>query len=146
MTITRWIPRSSLIDYHNEIDNLLDSFFGSKSNEETECALCPRVDIKELEKSYSVNIDLPGVDKKDVTINVNKDILTIEGEKKPGKDADKYKYHRSERAFGKFRRSFRLPELVDTSSIDAVFEDGVLNITVPKREEALPKNIEIKIK
>ncbi|MCD6204806.1 MAG: Hsp20/alpha crystallin family protein [Candidatus Marinimicrobia bacterium] len=145
MTITHWIPRSSLIDYQREIENLLDSFFGSRPEEETECAISPSVDIEELEKSYSINIELPGVNKKDVSINVNEDILSIEGEKKPGKDTNKYKYHRRERTYGKFHRSFRLPDIVDTNSIDAVFKNGVLNITIPKRKENLSKNIEIKI-
>jgi len=146
MTITRWIPRSSLINYHNEIDHLLNSVYGTEAGNKTECTICPKVDIEELEKSYSLHIELPGVSKKDVNINVKENILTIEGEKKSEKDSKSDKYHRNERVFGKFHRTFRLPDRVDRDQINAEFSDGVLSITIPKLEEALPKQIEVKIK
>lgn len=145
MTLTKWIPKSSLINYHNEIDRLLDSVFGTKDEIAGEYTICPRVDIEEFEKSYSIHMELPGVSKKDVTINVKENILTIEGEKKSGKDSKSDKYHRSERVFGKFHRTFRLPDQVDTEKIEAVFNDGILTVSIPKLEEALPKQIEIKI-
>ncbi|MBU0713242.1 Hsp20/alpha crystallin family protein [bacterium] len=146
MTITRWIPRSSLINYHNEIDHLLNSVYGTETDSKNECSICPIVDIEELDKSYSLHIELPGVGKKDVNINVKENILTIDGEKKSEKNSKSDKYHRYERVFGKFRRTFRLPDLVDKDQIEAGFSDGVLTITIPKLEEALPKQIEVKIK
>jgi len=146
MTITRWIPRSSLINYPNEIDRLLDSVYGTKTATKNECTICPNVDIEEFEKIYSVQVELPGVGKKDVSINVKDNILTIEGDKKSEKDSKSDKYHRSERVFGKFHRTFRLPEQVDMDKIEAVFSDGVLSLNIPKLEEALPKQIEVKIK
>jgi len=146
MTITRLIPRSSLIDYHNEVEHLLNSVYGTETNSENECSICPSVDIEEFEKSYSLHIELPGVDKKDVNINVNENILTIDGKKKADKNSKSDKYHRNERVFGKFHRTFRLPDLVDRDQIDAEFSDGVLSITIPKVEEAFPKKIEVKIK
>lgn len=146
MTITRWIPRSSLLDFQSEVDNLMDSIFGTKSQTDDECLICPTVDIEEFEKHYLLHFELPGVNKKDVSINVKDNILTVEGEKKAGKKSDSDKYHLNERMYGRFQRSFRLPEAVDTENIEAEYVDGVLNLTVPKLAEALPKQIEIKVK
>jgi len=147
MTITRWIPKSSLMNYPNEFDRLFNSVFGSNPEAATnECYFCPEVDIEEQEKMFSVNVELPGVNKKDVSINVKDNVLTIEGEKKSAIDAKSDKQHRSERIYRKFKRSFRLPELVDQDKISATFIDGILNVSIPKLEEALPKQIEVKIK
>ena len=146
MTITRWIPRSSLINYPNEIDRLLDSVYEKKADIKNECSIWPDADIEEFDKSYSLHLELPGVGKKDVNINIKENILTIEGDKKSEKDSKSDKYHHNERVFGKFRKTFRLPDLVDRDKIEAVFTDGVLSISIPKLEEALPKQIEINIK
>ncbi|HDP67691.1 MAG TPA: Hsp20/alpha crystallin family protein [Candidatus Marinimicrobia bacterium] len=146
MTITRWIPRSSLLGFQNEVDRLMDSVFGTEPETADECLICPSVDIEEYDKYFLLHFELPGINKKDVTINVKDNILTVEGEKKAGKKSDSDKYHLSERVYGKFRRNFRLPETVDTENIEAEYVDGVLNLTVPKLAEALPKQIEIKVK
>ena len=146
MTITRLTPRSSLINYHNEIDHLLNSVYGKKAETNNECLICPNVDIEEFDTSYSLHLELPGVGKKDININIKENILTIDGKKKSGKDSKSDKYYHSERVFGKFRRTFHLPDLVDRNKIEAVFNDGVLSISIPKLEEALPKQIEVNIK
>jgi HSP20 family protein len=108
----------------------------------------PRVDIAETETSITVHAELPGIDKKDVKITVNNgNILTISGEKKResrSENLDK-NYMRIERSYGSFARSFTLPDSVAAENINAAFENGVLNITIPKKEPAKPKELEVTI-
>jgi HSP20 family protein len=147
MTITRWIPKSSLITYSNELDRWLDSAFGPNAvDSEKECYFCPKVEIDEQEKKYLLDIELPGVQKKDITLKVEDNLLTIEGEKKAKQTSKSKPLYRSERSYGKFRRSFRLPREIDRDQVDATFKNGVLRIEIPKLEEALPKQIEVKVK
>lgn len=108
----------------------------------------PRVDIAETDSALTVHAELPGIDKKDVKITVNDgNILTIAGEKKrEEKTEDKEKnYMRIERSYGSFARSFTLPDNVSTENINAAFDNGVLTITVPKKEPAKPKELEVTI-
>jgi HSP20 family protein len=147
MTITNVLPRRSLIKYPDNFDRLLDSFFGSLSNfEKGECYLCPKVDIEENENEYKVHAELPGVKKGDVKITLKDNILSIEGEKKSEKKSKTDNYHFNERIFGKFKRSFELPNIVNQESIGAEFKSGMLQISIPKSKEAKPKQIEVKIK
>lgn len=108
----------------------------------------PRVDVAETDGSITLHAELPGIDKKDVKITVNEgNILTIAGEKKrEEKTEDKEKnYMRIERSYGSFARSFTLPDNVATENINAAFDNGVLTITVPKKEPAKPKELEVTI-
>lgn len=108
----------------------------------------PRVDVAETDGSITLHAELPGIDKKDVKITVNDgNILTIAGEKKrEEKTEDKEKnYMRIERSYGSFARSFTLPDNVSTENINAAFDNGVLTITVPKKEPAKPKELEVTI-
>jgi HSP20 family protein len=106
----------------------------------------PAADIAELENEYLVKLELPGVNKDDVGITVESNILTIRGEKKFEKDEKKDNFHRIERTYGSFERSFTLPSTIRTDKIDAVYKDGILTVSLPKAEEAKPKQIEVKIK
>ncbi len=147
MTITNVLPGRSLIKYHDDFDRLLGSFFGSLPNIEREaCYLCPNVDIEENDNEYNIQVELPGVKKGDVKITLKDNILSIEGEKKSEKKAKSDNYHFSERIFGKFKRSFELPQTVNQESISADFKDGMLQISIPKSKEAKPKQIEVKVK
>jgi HSP20 family protein len=108
----------------------------------------PRVDISETDNAISVHAELPGIDKKDVKITVNDgNILTISGEKKREEKSENLEknYMRIERSYGSFARSFTLPENVAAENINAAFENGVLNITIPKKEPAKPKELEVTI-
>ncbi len=108
----------------------------------------PRVDVAETDGAITLHAELPGIDKKDVKITVNEgNILTIAGEKKrEEKTEDKEKnYMRIERSYGSFARSFTLPDNVSTENINAAFDNGVLTITVPKKEPAKPKELEVTI-
>jgi HSP20 family protein len=89
--------------------------------------------------------ELPGVDPKDVDIRIENNVLTLSGERKLDTEVQRENYHRVERAYGSFTRSFTLPSSVDTGNVKADFKDGVLRITLPKREEAKPKQIQINV-
>jgi HSP20 family protein len=106
----------------------------------------PAVDIAEQENAYEVKMELPGVNKEDVKISLESNILTIRGEKKQEKEEKQKNLHSVERTYGSFQRSFTLPTTVKSDKIDAVFTDGVLSITLPKIEESKPKQIEVKVK
>jgi HSP20 family protein len=147
MTITNVLPARSLSKYHDDFGRLLNSFFGTLPNIGRETGyLCPQVDIGENENEYTVQVELPGVKKGDVKITLKDNILTIEGEKKFEKKSKSDNYHCSERTFGKFMRSFELPQTVNQESIGAEFENGILRIAIPKSKAALPKQIEVKVK
>jgi HSP20 family protein len=147
MAVTRWDPRSTLSTFQREISNLIDSFFGPTSEEGASLStLIPPVDIEEKDKEFRISVELPGVKKDDVKINLKDNVISISGEKKQEKKVDKENYHRIERTFGKFQRSFTLPDYVDIENIDAGYKDGILNITVPKLKESVSKQIEVKVK
>ena len=105
----------------------------------------PSVDIKETKDTYIVKGELPGVDKDDVDVSIDDNTLTIRGEKKSEKDIEEHQTHRTECVYGSFERSFSLPKQVDINNVQASFRDGVLNLTIPKAEEAKPKQIQVKI-
>ncbi len=104
----------------------------------------PSTDIIENKDNFVVHIELPGVKKEDVKITLQQNVLTISGEKKQESEAKEQDFHRVERSYGKFMRSFRLSSLVKGDAIDANYKDGILTIKLPKAEEAKPKEIEIK--
>ena len=127
--------------------DLLDRFFEDfelpiRFGEETE--FTPAFDVSETEKELIVRAEVPGMDKKDININLSEGLLTITGEKKHDKKEENENYHCFERRYGKFSRTVRLPSALDTEKVDAVYKDGVLTITLPKSETVKPKKIEIK--
>lgn len=147
MTLVKWNPRRSLFDFPRGIDQFFETFFSPISEEEASIpAFNPAVDIKEKEKELQVTAELPGINKEDVKVSLKDDLLTISGEKKSKKEVKDENHYRMERVYGSFHRCFRLPNIVDSENISADFKDGVLNIRIPKLKEALPKQIEVKIK
>jgi HSP20 family protein len=105
----------------------------------------PAVDIIEDDKEFVVKAELPEIKKEDVQVTVENGVLTIHGERKTEKDEKNKRYHRMERSYGSFTRSFSLPEGADTSKIRAEFKDGLLQIHMLKSETAKPKHIEVKV-
>lgn len=106
----------------------------------------PACDIYETEKEVVVKAELPGLKRENVNVSIENNLLTIYGERRFEEETQKDKYHRVERTYGEFMRSFTLPTFVDIAKIGAEFKDGILMLTLPKREEAKPKQIEVKIK
>ncbi len=153
MTLTRWNPAKELLGMEKEFGKLFDTFnnrFGLKSSKTDEDFLnavwSPLADVVENDDSYSLRLDLPGVKKEDVKITFNNGQLSISGERVFEEEKKGETYHHVERAFGKYYRAFNLPEKIMEDKIDADFKDGILNISIPKAEEAKPKQIEVKIK
>ena len=109
-------------------------------------AWTPAVDVAEHDDEYQVKIELPGVSKDDVKITMQDNVLTVRGEKKQEKESKSSNYHRVERAYGSFQRSFTLPTSVKHDRIEASYKDGILTIALPKAEESKPKQIEVKVK
>jgi HSP20 family protein len=130
-----------------EIDRLFNRFtHGGTTSDGSTSTWLPAVDIVEHENAYLVSLELPGVRKEDVKITVANDVLTVKGEKKGEKESKGKNYHRIERTFGSFHRSFILPTMVRSDQIEASYDSGILTITLPKLEEAKPKEIEVKVK
>ena len=105
----------------------------------------PSVDINETSDAYVVKGELPGVDKDNVDISIEDNLLIIRGEKKVETESDDEKYHRKECVYGSFERSFSLPKQVDVNKVEASFSNGVLKLNIPKAEEAKPKQIQVQI-
>jgi HSP20 family protein len=105
----------------------------------------PAVDLEETDGAYHLKAEMPGMKKEDVRISIVDNILTVSGEKKSETRTDKKKVHRLERNYGAFQRSFSLPARIQADRVEASFKEGVLEITVPKSEEAKPKEVEIKV-
>jgi HSP20 family protein len=150
MAIVRWEPFRDLVSLQERMNRLFDdSFRGVARTGEEDWALggswAPAVDIFELEGNIVLKAELPGVEAKDVDIRVENNVLTLRGERKFDNEVKRESYHRVERSYGAFSRSFTLPTVVDTSNIKAEFKEGVLRVTLPKREEAKPKQIAISV-
>ncbi len=149
MAIVRWRPYRELATLQDEMNRLIESFFGREFLGEPEPAAMmwgPRVDIHETDDMYVVEAELPGLTKDDIKLSVHESTLTLEGEKKLEEEKKGRNWHRQERVYGKFQRSFTLPSAVDANKISATFKNGVLTIELPKSEAARPKEIPISIK
>ncbi len=103
------------------------------------------MDISETEAEYLIKAELPEVKKEDVKITVEDGVLMIQGERKQETEEKAKKFHRIERSYGRFVRSFTLPDSVDEAGVKAIYTDGVLNLRLPKSEKAKPKQIEVKV-
>lgn len=153
MAIIRFNPVKDLLNIEREFNRLFNSFdkqfgFGEReqSNEEYENAVwMPLADIYEDKEDFKLKLDLPGLKKEDVKISYSNYKIAISGERRNEEESENYKYHRVERAYGRFYRSFDLPEKIQDDKISADFSDGQLTVTIPKAEEAKPKEISIKI-
>lgn len=138
---------STLISYavpRTDISDFIDEFFDEMSNCHTQTAW-PQVDITENEQGYLLKAELPGIDKNDISIKIDKGIMTIEGEKKAEQKHEKGKFYHYERSFGKFSRSFALPEDTNIENIEGRMENGVLSLIIHKAEKAKPRTIEVKM-
>ena len=144
MAIIRWRPIRSLTPRINNVfdelfsDSLFSTFF-------SDTAVAPKVDLTENDKELSISVELPGINKKDIEINYKDGYVTVSGEKKDKNEEKDKDYYKTERRYGKFCRSFSIPEYVDTDKILAKYSNGILKIKLPKNEKAIPKEIPINI-
>jgi len=155
MSLVRWNPArelatwpSDLFGIQREMNRMFNNFFRGDARDEDSAlsSWTPAVDISEHDSEFVVKVEVPGVNKDDVKITLESNILTIRGEKKHEKETKEENYHRVERSYGSFQRSFTLPTTVKSDKIDAVYKDGILTVSLPKAEEAKPKQIEVKVK
>jgi HSP20 family protein len=135
-----------LFKTQNRLDQIFDSFFADpwRNSESELTGWAPQVDVEETKDAFKFHADLPGLSKKDIAISVENNRLTIKGERKNEVDERTSRFHRVERFYGSFCRSFHLPATVLSDRVEASYRDGVLEVTVPKAEEIKPREIEIK--
>ncbi|MDH4082758.1 MAG: Hsp20/alpha crystallin family protein [Nitrospira sp.] len=148
MALVRWDPFREL----EEVSDRLNRMFArpatrSSNGKETMIVAdwTPSVDISETESEYQIKAEIPDVKKEDVKVTLEDGVLTIQGERKYEKEEMGKKYHRIERSYGSFVRTFSLPDVIDDDKVKAEFKDGVLNLHLPKSEKAKPKAIEVKV-
>ncbi len=138
MTLTRWNPIRDLATFEIEgVDRMLDGVFAGG-------AWLPAIDVYETpQKDLVLKADLPDMKREDIKVSFENDVLTIEGARAMAENVAREQYHRLERGYGNFRRSFTLPRTVDASRVSAAYTDGVLTVTLPQRDEAKPRQIQV---
>lgn len=144
-SVSRFEPFRGAHTLQDQINRLLGEVFDRSNQESNLTAWAPSVDIYENEHELIVKADLPGIDPKDLDIRVENNILTIRGERKFEEKVNDNNSLRVERAYGSFSRSFALSNTVNSEAIKADYQNGVLTLTVPKREEAKPKQIKVNV-
>jgi HSP20 family protein len=147
--LAKWHPLQELDQLQTRLSTLFGRSAlrnnGDKDEAMTVAEWAPLVDIAEDDNEYVITSELPEVEKENVKVTVNHGVLSIQGERSMERKENGKKYHRVERAYGRFSRSFTLPDYVDGNRIAAEFKDGILRVHLPKSEEAKPKSIQVKI-
>ena len=143
--LTRWEPSRGVTTLQDQINRLFNDSFQRTDEEASLSAWAPAVDIYETGQELVVKADLPEVAPKDLDIRVENNILTIRGERKFEKNVNEDNYLRVERSYGSFSRSFTLANTVNSEAIAADYQNGVLTLSIPKREEAKPKQIKVNV-
>jgi HSP20 family protein len=147
MAIVRYNPFRDLRTIQEQMNRLIDLAWNRESGEEIrEGAWQPPVDIYEDENSVIIKAELPDVDQKDIEVTIEDNTLMLRGERRQDQSIKKENYHRIERFYGSFQRSFALPLTIDREKVKASCERGILTIILPKREETKPKQINVEVK
>ena len=147
MTLVRWDPCRELEDMSERLNRVFSrpSLRNSGKENLTVADWMPTVDICETDGEYLIKAELPEVKKEDVKVTVENGVLTLQGERRQEKEEKGKRFHRVERLYGSFVRSFSLPESVDESGVKAEYKEGVLNLHLPKSEKVKPKAIDVKV-
>ena len=147
MNVVAWSPFREFEDLFNRYNRVLGGDAGVSDDPQARTVdWRPVANISETANEYLIKAELPEISRDNVEVNVHDGVLTIRGERRFEKSTDNEQTHRVESVYGRFSRSFSLPENIDESAISAVSKDGVLTVRVPKTEEKKPKSIEIKVK
>ncbi len=146
MQLTKWDPYREIEDWFDRFNRGLNLPGKARQEVLTTGDWAPRVDIVETDKAFSIKVEIPEVKKEDVKVTVDNGILAVRGERKQEKADKTKKFHRVERFYGSFMRSFTLPDNVDGNRIEASFNDGILHLSIPKTEASKPKVVDINIK
>jgi HSP20 family protein len=146
MELVRWKPAREMFSLQHKMNDFFDDFFFPMDVGETvgrAWGWNPKVDIYEEADHIVLKAELPGVDKKDIEVDVKNGVLTLKGERSVENEVKEENYHRKERSFGRFERSFKLEGDVDADKITADYKDGILKVSIPKPEEIKPKQITV---
>jgi len=145
MAIIRWDPFRDMMTLRERMNRLFDETYGSKE-EETDIkrgVWAPTVDIHESEKKLVLTAELPGLKEEDVEVNIDGNTLSISGKREFEEETKKEDYHRIERSYGSFFRSFTLPSYIDQEKVKAEYDNGLLKVTMPKKPELKPKKVKV---
>ena len=147
MNLMKWDPFRELEDVSNRLNRVFGRPLARMEPNEmfTVADWTPSADISETDTAYLIKAEIPGVTKEDVKVTIENGMLTIQGERKMEKEEKDKKFHRIERSYGSFMRSFRVPEDADESAVKAEFKDGVLNVTLTKSAKAKPKAVNVSV-
>lgn len=148
MNLVKWDPFVELEDVSRQLNRIFGRF-PARSEPARELLAtadwAPSVDITETDSAYMIKGEIPGVNREDVKVNIENGLLTISGERKQEKEEKNKKFHRIERSYGSFMRSFRLPDNIDDEAVKAEFKDGMLNVTLPKSTQPRNKAISVTV-
>jgi HSP20 family protein len=144
MNLVRWEPFKELSSIRGQMDRLLESFF--KRGETMDGLWTPSIDFSETTDEFVIKADIPGLEEKDLSVTLSGNNLLIKGERKEEKEDKGKHYHKVERSYGSFQRSIPLPDVVDADRISADYQNGVLEVHLPKTASAKPKEIKISTK
>ncbi len=148
MNLVKWNPFRELEDVSNRLNSLFGKLPARGESGADMLAVAdwmPTVDISETDAGYLIKAEIPEVKKEDVKVNIQDGMLTISGERHQEKEEKSQKFHRIERAYGSFSRSFRMPDDADENTVNAEFKDGMLNVTLPKSKKAETKSVSVSI-
>ncbi len=145
--LTRWDPLRDLATMQNRLNRFVRESYSPDGPEEalTTTSFAPPVDIYEDEHTIAVNMEVPGIDEKDIDVRIESNTLTVHGERKIENDEKEENFRRVERQYGSFTRLFTLPSSVDTGQVSAHYDKGILKITLAKKAEAKPKQIKVNV-
>lgn len=149
-TLTRWEPVGDLATWNQQMDRWFNSLMNRGmrrvgEDDSVRGSWTPAVNVLEKKDAIQISADLPGLKPEDVEVTVEDGVLTIRGERSFEEAKEGQTYHRIERCYGVFERTFSLPNSVDTTKIEAKFKDGEMIVTLPRREESKPRSVKIKV-
>ena len=145
MTLMKYDPSHDLLDFSSGFRTFQDAVNRMLSEPRSQRPWTPAVDILETDNELVVKADLPEVDQKDIHVEIENGTLTLKGERKFEKEEKETGYHRIERSYGSFARYFSLPETVEPEKVKADYKNGVLTVTLPKKEIAKPRSIKVQV-
>jgi HSP20 family protein len=143
--LTRWDPFREFTTLQDRMGRLFRDSYGDRDEALTTSTFAPAVDVYEDEHNITLNIEVPGIEEKDIDVRVENNTLTVHGERKFEKEQKEENFRRVERQYGSFARSFTLPNTVDTESIQASYDKGILKVQLAKKAEAKPKQIKVNV-
>ncbi len=143
--LTRWDPFREFSTLQDRMGRLFRDSYGDREEALTTSTFAPAVDVYEDEHNITLNIEVPGIEEKDIDVRVENNTLTVHGERKFEKEQKEENFRRVERQYGSFTRSFTLPNTVDTESVQANYDKGILKIQLAKKAEAKPKQIKVNV-